>query len=135
MWSLFWSSRVPIVLDLRLLQMDAFSRGRPEGGRAVFITFEISVAIMVLIDSACRELSIGCHIVFWSNFEFQFAADSGRAGRKVTPFLTGSIGKKSSNQAHYKSNRLSLMRAFQNTTHRPHCPRRRQDIVSAIVLL
>ncbi len=56
----------------------------------------MKVAIMVLIESASKQLSNGGQFVtFDSAGENLDAAVVGRAGRKVTPFLTESIDKSS----------------------------------------
>ncbi len=49
--------------EARLIVMKCVLRGRPQGGRAVFSIFLVLILMMVLIDRAPRELSIGCHIV------------------------------------------------------------------------
>eukprot|EP00984_Skeletonema_dohrnii_P018657 scaffold8762_cov138-Skeletonema_dohrnii-CCMP3373.AAC.2 len=67
------------------------------------------ILIMVLIESAWKELSNGGHIVFWSKMD-QYLKISAvgwilkAADGNLTPFFTELIGKKSTNQADYTSN-------------------------------
>jgi len=65
---------------------------------------------MVLMDRDCKELSIGGHFVRFDYFgllcEIWVAAvDFQAAGHFLTPFLTESVRKKSSNWDDYMPNR------------------------------
>ncbi len=94
---------IMILFSLR----DAFSRIRPQGEWAPFI---FCCVMMVLIDRASKELSIAWHIVDFDDFgpilwKSGFGGGFQAVGGFLDPFLTGSIGKRSSNQADYTPNR------------------------------
>ena len=66
--------------------------------------------MLVLIDRARRDDSIGCHIAFWSNFHLRCENSGCRldfqtADCFVAPFLAETFRKMSSNEAHYTPNR------------------------------
>jgi len=120
---------VPTVWMRLHIIMSLFREGL---GRAVISIFDI-LAIMVLINRVSRELSIGCQFVFWSKFGpasgCESEIESGPVYHFLALFLTDSIEQKSSNQAHYTSNRYSSTRAFQNDTYRPQRTARTEDMV------
>ena len=71
-------------------------------------TFDITM--MVPIDSSRQELSNGCHIVFWSNFDLiaenpGCGLDFKLVGRSLAYDLADLIGKRCSNEAKYTTNR------------------------------
>ncbi len=71
----------------------------------------MAVIMMVLINRAGRELSNGCHIVFWSNLDPNGDILDAEVDFKLLvsvfldQFFTETILEFGSNQAHYTSNR------------------------------
>ena len=98
---------VPTVIFVAAFYFTVFREFDRRENEAAFI---VLIKTMVLIDAACKELSNGGHIIFWSNLDLGIENPACRldlqsADGFLALFLTPSFEQKSSNRADYTPNR------------------------------